>query len=472
MSIEPHGPSAPSPSPAPGWQRTLSRFEWLCLLLLTGELLTGMVLAYRQYSRPAPPPVDGSFADALTQAELQEQAASCRTAKDWKQLGTNYLAAGYFPEAEACLREASRRAPAEADYAFAHAFALERLGQIEAAIAAYEEALRRGHHRPADVHYYVGKNHLRLEQTEAAWKAFVNAGDLAAARYERALLAERRQAVDEARHLAEQLARDFPEAYQPAGLLHRLALLRGDIREAAIWADQFNYRPRPLPTPFDHEADWVFRTANGLGRDRLFRDAGRHYQLGQWDQTEQLLRQAQQTVWTPEVADRLADTLFLQGRQAEAQQVLMEILERSGPSWEVLWRIGQIEAGRGRLEEALRYWERAREWATGPLAAELYRDLSEAYQRLQHSERSRQCLGRAHLLQGIQQLDQGQWANAAAELEQAVRLAPELADAWFFLGEARRCNHQEAEARRAYQECLQRQPHHGRATEALAHLNR
>ncbi|MCS7022574.1 MAG: tetratricopeptide repeat protein [Gemmataceae bacterium] len=441
--------------------------ERLGLFVLIAELVGVGAWLVWQWSGRAPPEFDGTFVDAQTQAELRNQSASCRKAADWAQLASHFLASGYFPQAEVCFRQARQREPGQADFALWHAFALERLGEIEAALEVYGQALHWGHPRRADVHYYIGKNFLRLEQPEAARRAFVEADDLPAARYELAMLAAREGRAEEARRLAAQLAQEFPTTYPPAGLLHRLAVLQGDAVTAAYWADQFNYRPRPLPSPFDQEADWIFRLANSLGRDRLFRDAGRHYQAGEWEQAERLLRQAQQLVWTPEVADRLADVLFVQGRYAAAAELLREILERDGPSWELLWRLGQAQASLGRTAEAGQLWQRAQRWATGPLAAELYQDLSQWYQAQGQMQQAQWFRGRAHLTRGIHLLDQGQTATALSELEQAVRQVPELADAWFFLGETYRQTGRPAEAQQAYQQCLRYRPHHGRAADAL-----
>ncbi|MCX8139755.1 MAG: tetratricopeptide repeat protein [Gemmataceae bacterium] len=459
----------------------LARLERLGTLLLLLELAAAALVLYRRQVQPPPPVPDLAALEPLTRTELEAQIARCRfgtrwwnllswrDAAAWQQLGEQYLALGYFPEAEACLRQALTWDRHQADAAFRHAFALERLGRIDEAIAGYEEALRRGHKRRADIHYSIGKNHLRAERREAAQAAFQAAGDLAAARYELALLAAEAGQGEQARTLAEQLAQEHPQAYHPAALLHRLAVWQNDRAAAGRWADAFEARPHPLPSPFDTEFDWVVRTANSLGRDRRFRDAGRLYHAGQLAEAERLLRQTLEAAWSPEAADRLADTLALQRRLAEAREVLQDMLARDGPTWELLWRLGQAEADLGRRAEAEAYWQRAVTLATGPAAAELYRDLSQWYQASQ-PQRARHYQARAALAEGIGQLDQGQAAAALRFLEDAVKADPELAPAWFFLGQARRRLGQTAAARQAYEQCLRLQPHHGRAAAALALL--
>lgn len=270
----------------------LRRLEHLGTFLLLLELVAGALFISHRQLQPGPPLPDLSGLDPLTQAEVEAQITRCRLgarwwnplswrdASAWHQLGEQYLALGYFPEAEACLRQGVTWDRYQAELAFRHAFALERLGRIEAAIRAYEDAQRRGHSRGADIHYYLGKNHLRAEHREAAQAAFQAAGDLAAARYELALLAAEVGQWERAQTLAEQLAQEHPQAYHPAGLLHRLAIWQNDRLAARRWADAFEARPWPLPSPFDREFEWVFRTANSLGRDARFRDAGRQYHAG------------------------------------------------------------------------------------------------------------------------------------------------------------------------------------------------
>ena len=156
------------------------------------EWAVGGFVAFRRLGREVTAPVpDLTATDPLTGDELRAKAALCRTPEQWADLGEVYLVTGFFPEAEACLREAAARAPATADVAFKHAFALERLGRLEEANADYEAAVRRNHLRAADCWYYVGKNHLRREQAGAAAAAFERAAALPGARYELALLQAR-----------------------------------------------------------------------------------------------------------------------------------------------------------------------------------------------------------------------------------------------------------------------------------------
>jgi tetratricopeptide (TPR) repeat protein len=449
----------------------VTRAQWLLIGVVVAELVAGGYLAVWRLGRPIPPVPNLSAADPVAAEEIRALAARCRTVDEWAGLGEVYLATGFFPEGEACLREASSLDPARADLAFKHAFALERLGKLEEANARYEAAVGRNHPRAADCWYYIGRNHLRMEQTGPATAAFERAGSLPAARYERALLNARGERVAEAEAEARRLADEFPAAYHPVSLGYRLALARNDRSAADRLADQFARRPSPLPSPFDTEVAWIFGVANGVGRDRLFRDAGREVQAGRAAAAEAKLRSALAAGWNPDIADKLADVLFVLGRPREAAEVLAEAVAQGGPSFALLWRLGQAYDALGQPARALELWERAARVATGPAAQGIWQDLAARYDRIGDRDRAKVFHARAHLAAGMDELDAGRLGDAVQALTQAVESDPQLAHAWYYLGEAHRANERPADARAAYERCLQIDPDHGRARRALKLLD-
>jgi tetratricopeptide (TPR) repeat protein len=432
------------------------------------EWAIGGLVAYRRLSREVPAPVpDLTAVDPVTADDIRAKVASCRTPEQWAALGEVYLATGFFPEAEACLRDAASLAPANADFVFRHAYALERLGRPEEAIADYEAAVRLNHPRAADCWYYVGKNHLRREQAGPAAAAFERARALPAARYELALLQAQAGQLAQADAEARRLSEEFPAAYDPVSLRYRLALARNDLPAADVLADQFARRPQPLHSPFYTEVDWVTRTANGVGRSRRYHDAEREMQAGRVANAEVGLRKLLAVGWAPEVADRLAEVLFAVGRQREASEVLAEAVARGGPSFGRLWLLGQAYDATAQPARALETWERAARLATGPWAEGLWRDLAGRYDRTGDRDKARAFLARAHLAAGMNRLHAGAPGDAVPALRRAVEADPRLAHAWYALGEAHRAGRQPADARAAYERCLAIDPDHGRARRAL-----
>ncbi|MBN9523225.1 tetratricopeptide repeat protein [bacterium] len=442
----------------------MTRAQKLLAAVIAVELIGGAVILVPRAGRVAPPAVDLADTDPATAADLRAIAPS-----DFAKLGGAYLAAGFYPEAEACYRHAAEREPA-AEAIFKHGFALERLGRVEEANGRYREAIDTRHRRAADLWYYIGRNHLRLEQPNEAATAFARAGSLPAARFEEALAAARAGKDRDADAAAERLAADLPEVYPPAALRHRLAVLRGDSRAAAVRADEFARRPRPLPTPWDAEVEWVFGTAAGLGQERLFRDAGRLAQEQRFDAAEARLREALAAGWAPEVADRLAEVAFVLGRREEAERVLTDAVARGGPSAMLLWRLGQAHAALGRPGDALAAWERASRLAAGPVAEGVYRDLADGYAKAGDGEKAKRAAARADLAAGLAELTAGRPAEAAGVLARATEADPQLAHAWYALGESHRRAGRPADARAAYDRCLGIDPDHGRALRGRALL--
>ncbi len=427
-------------------------------LAIAAELLVGGWLVWRHVHALHPPVPDPSAVDAVTAAEFRDLAAAATTADGWGNLGEAYLATGFYPEAAACLTRAAALDPT-ADRHFKHAFALERLGLLEDANAEYRAAAAANHPRAKDCWYYVGRNHLRLENAAAAAEAFAKAQPLPGARFELARLAGQADAE------AGRLATEFPTAYPPVALRLRLAVLRNENTTAL--ADAFARRPRPLPTPFDAEVDWVMGRASGVGHARLFRDAGRDLQAGRAAAAEEKLRAALAARWDPEVADKLADVRFAQGDRAEALRILTEVVDRGGPTAQSLWRRGQAEEAGGQLQQAVATWERAAALASGPGGRDLLQDLAAAHERLGDKEKAKRYPARAHLAAGIAAVDAGRWDEATTALGHATEADPASANAWFELAEAHRLAGRPADARAAYERCLKLNPDHGRAARAV-----
>lgn len=443
----------------------------LLLVVIVAELAVGGYLVGRRLGQATPPVPDLAAVDPIAAEEIRGLAAGCRTADQWGRLGEVYLAIGLFPEAEACLREASARDPAGADLALRHGFALERLGKLAEANARYEAAAALGRTRAADCWYYIGKNHLRLEREGSAAAAFARAGSLPGARFEAALLDVRAGRRTKAEAEARRLADEFPNAYPPVSLLYRLALARGDRAAAARLADEFGRRPKPLPTPFDTEVDWVLGVANRVGQSRLFNEAREEMQAGRVEAAEAKLRSALAAGWNPDIADKLAEVVFVGGRPAEAARILDDAATRGRPTWELLWRLGQAHDALGQPGRALDLWKRAAGIATGPGARGLWEDLAARYDRLKDPKQAKVYRARAFMAAGRDALDAGRFEEATQSLTRAVAEDPQRVHARYLLGEAHRLNGRSADARAAYKECLRINPDHGRARRALELAN-
>ena len=246
----------------------MTRTHWLLAGLVAVEVGVGGYLAAGRLGRHTPPPIDPRFIDPIAAEDIRGSAADCRTPGQWLKLGEIYLAVGYFPEAEACFRQAAALDPTDADLAYRHGFALERLGLAGEANGRYERAVGLGHPRPADCWYNVGRNNLRLGRDGPARDAFGRAGNLPAARFEAAILLARADQAADAGAEARRLADEFPSATQPVSLLYRLARIGNEGPAADPLADHFFKRTKRLPSPFVTDAERVQEDVKRIGRRR------------------------------------------------------------------------------------------------------------------------------------------------------------------------------------------------------------
>jgi predicted Zn-dependent protease len=97
------------------------------------------------------------------------------------------------------------------------------------------------------------------------------------------------------------------------------------------------------------------------------------------------------------------------------------------------------------------------------------RRLAQTYR--QQPEVEQEHLAKMLLATGIDACEEGDPENTAAAMTESLKLEPEQSMAWYFLGEARRVQGKDGPAREAYQHCLEIDPDHGRAREALAVLD-
>lgn len=442
----------------------------ILLAVVLFEIVIGSVLVHQYRNSQAAPLPNLALFDAVTAEEFRNLARSAQTASDWAKLAEVYLATGCYPESEACWKRATELEPATSDYHFKHAFTLERLGLIAEANSAYETAIGKKFSRASDAWYYIGRNHLRLENASAARDAFTKAGALPGARWELALLDAREGRREDAETVAEKLAMEFPQSYPPIALQIRLAIDAKNFQAIGELSDRFSRRARPLPTPFDTEVDWVLGRANGVGHDRLFRDAGRDMQAGKIDGVETKLREALQSRWDPEVADKMAEVAFVRNRREDALKILNEVIERGGPTAFGLWRRGQAELALAQTENALATWERAANLASGPNGRDLFQDLAMLYERMGKPAQAQSARARCALAAGIWLLETGRLGEAREQFLKATQEDPKSAAAWYELAETERRAGQVADSRTAYERCLKLDPNFGRAKRAQALL--
>jgi Flp pilus assembly protein TadD len=173
----------------------------------------------------------------------------------------------------------------------------------------------------------------------------------------------------------------------------------------------------------------------------------------------------------PATEELQAMVTFSRNRPDQAARVLEQIIRQHGPTvvhWELL---GDTYDAMNLRNKARQAWLRATELAFGPACRTVHEKLATAYEAtkdtaLANRQRAREALGG-----GILDLREANPAGAKVAFEKCAQLDPEFAWGWFYLGEATRQLGDTAAARLAYNRCLELQPHHGRAADALTALD-
>ena len=440
----------------------------LLAFVVVVELVVGATLVLGRWQQAVPPVPDLSLVDSLAAEQLAEQARACHTPADWRALGEACMAVGYFPEAEACHRVAAEREPANPTFVYEWAFALERLGRTADAAEQFGRAADLGHPRPADCRYNVARCRLREEDVAAARAAFEDARTVPMARYELARLSYREGDIDGARRELDPLLAEFPHAIQPAVLRHRIAHQQGDDRLAFQFADLADRARGRLPNPFDADSERLIAAHKKIGVKARWAEVETLVQKGELDLAVPIITQAAEVQWHPAGADVMAEVLLRSGDSHGALEQFQVIESRTGPAFPHLARLGDTLAEIGKNEAARAAWTRA--VAIGSLleSKDVHYKLAESYRKAGDQQKADKHMVQALIAAGVEQQRRGAVNDARGLFREALLVDPKSAAAWFRLGELARQTGQQSEAVRAYEECLARDPNHGRAAAALA----
>jgi tetratricopeptide (TPR) repeat protein len=451
----------------------MTRLQWLLACVIVVELAVGAYFVAGRLREKTPHTADLTIFDPITAEQLRGLDRACRaTGKpaDWAKLGEAYLAYGYFPESAACYGVAQDLAPSDADLAFKHGFALERLGLTGEANACYRRAIELAHPRSSDCWYYIGRNYLREEADAQARPAFERAKELPAARYELAKMEARLSGYREVPAALEQLLAEYPDRVEPNQLRCRIETLRGRPHEAAVYSERTTWARQRIPVPFDIDSKWALDVFGRMGSAQLAKTAERQLAAGARLEAARNLHAAIATDWAPHLADQLAELAFQEDRLDEALRLLQEILERDGPSAHILWRIGDAYEALKQPEKARAVWERAAAMGTGWDLKDLHFKLATSYEQAGDKERAAHHMARAYLKAGIREFWTGDLNDARVAFAKATEIEPNLAPAWYYLGEVGRLTNRPADARPAYERCLALDPGHGGALRGRALL--
>lgn len=449
-----------------------SRLRGALWALLGVEFLLGIAAIGWRMSRPAPPAANLSRLPAATAADLrrlQQRVATDRPAA-WTELGEAFLAYGYFPEAEACLRRAAMQAPRSFAAVYAHAWSLDRLCRLPEAEAQFQAAaaLTAGE-TAGNCWYHIGLNHLRRDDVPQAEQAFVQAGDrYAPAVYALARLHVRSGNNPAALVLIEKLRRDVPLDIATEMLAAQVFReLKNPV--AAVRAAERAERSQRQLKLSDH-LDYLQPIRSRYGLMARYESVQPLMKHGRMQQAAQAFRSAlngDAPEFTEGMFERGAHLSLMAGQPEAAFELLTRLQQRSSLSPPARHLFGDVLASMGRVEEAVQAWESANRLLPDPLS---YRSLADARSQAGQAVSAERDLASSALFKGIESYRANELETAIRELEQARQVLKDDPRPSYYLGETWLGLSQLENARAAWRHCVELDPDHGRALERLEQL--
>ncbi len=439
-----------------------------CELLVAIGLVGWWVASDSEASAPEPPRPNLTFLDSVTVQEIRNRqedvtANGADGADDWRALAEIYVLYGFFAEADICCQRAAELDP-EAFWTYLWwGTALSRIGDTSASTEKFRAGIPYAEDALADVcRYCIGLNLLREENSQEAEEAFRTAEGYAPADYELAKLLVRSDRSQEAVPILDGLIASHPQTQKYHQMRSRAAQRLGDLEAANDFQNRADRATQVLPS--DELTGFLEQQIGNHGLDVWIQQGKDLYASGSLDAAASRLRQVLEVEWRPEAADLLVQAELQLGHPEAALPILNEAVRRSGTTPQRLVALGDVHHRLGHESQAKDSWQ----WATElRLDRAAHERLAALFEQTGDEREAARHEGLAQLAAGIFAERAGQLDSAVDMLQQAVTIAPELAHAWYHLGECYRLLDQSEPADRAYRQCLTLDPYHGRAKRGL-----
>lgn len=451
--------------------KNVARLLWIAVAI---ELLAAGLLAFRWWSEPQPPRPDLSHfhpATAGALRALEQQVVDTGKADDWLELGKAYLRFGLFPEAEYCCAQAIRVDAGSFAAYYWRAVAFNQLGESERAIETFRLALPLAENEsqmsnPAKRCWYgIGRNYLRQEKGKQAEEAFRKGGDFAPTQLQLARLFLQTNRQTEAAAILSKLiarSRDDSVYYQ---LRARARERLGD--DAGAFDDRMRVERASGRVRTDAIIEQLQNLPDAIGLYAELRECDR---LRQTDPATAVtrLRALLADGWRSETVELLIEAEMRIGNAQQAIELLRKREKREGTTALLLARMA---VANDMLRKGDRAFELRKRAVLLKPTASTYSALKRNYE--QRGDFALARLQRAYELtsRGVSQYRKNKPADAVSYLKQAVDLQPDIADAWYYLGECQRVLGDKNAAVNALQKCLEVNPNHGRALMVLQYLS-
>lgn len=450
----------------------------ILLVVVVGELVAGGLLLARRTWRTVPQLPNVELNDPLIMPQLRElaRAAEFGYSEDWNRLGEALLSKGFYSHAEQAFREALRSDSQDFRAQFGLAFSLDRTGRIPESSVEYRKLLQLdassadqlGLQR--DAQYALGRNALREQKPDEAERIFRQLSNDPPADYQVAKLLIRSGSAEQAVSLIEKNLAWMPDSLE-FHFLNQRALEQLQQPRAAFEAGSMVDRStRRIWLNFNmgYLAPLNERTGIGPILGELGEVAGGD-NLARIEEVGQRIKTLLQD--SPVFVEKEVDAQLLEVavRREQPDRVLerLEKIRAAGREDAVtLEAEGDAWAMQGESDEAAKSWTRA---LTLTPSIRLHRKLANHFAERNRIQRDWH-LGRAALLNGMEEYRGNRLGAAISRLRKAARFSPQDPVPWFYLGEAYLHLGESDDAQDAYQRCLELDPGHGRAEAKLNFL--
>jgi tetratricopeptide (TPR) repeat protein len=215
---------------------------------------------------------------------------------------------------------------------------------------------------------------------------------------------------------------------------------------------------------------WLERVHDNMGLAKELKTAMATYQQGNMAAAIPALQEIYRQNGDLIAAGLLAEAEERRGHSAGAIRILEQAIEQIGPVPHLLIILGETQAAAGHPDLAQKAWKRVTQRAIGDQVKDAYHLLAVAEEKAGNKAAARHNHALAYLAAGHEAFWRAQATEAKFGFEKAIEYDPNLAAAWFYLGEMSRLQQQPEAARKAYQRCLSIDPNIGRAITGMSLL--
>lgn len=398
-----------------------------------------------------------------------EAKTDVKNADEWLALAAVYRAFALLPAAESCYRRAEKIRVLTPNEQLAKAVTLSRMGRTAEARKILEDVRERDPSLKLACTSLLAKDRLR-EREPAAAEQYLSelTGDLPSS------IALCRLWIREGKpEMAWEHLQPLVQEFRDELRLHQMAswALRdlGDAAQAEVARQLAAYCRDGTPrSDFSQIEDTTVRARFGSGAKRA--NAQEWLAKGETEKGVEALIEVFRATGDHAAALQAAQLAFSANRFDETGAILAEADRLVGPSAESQLLLGQMALGRGDASAAVEAWKRGLELRANRdrmTNVALLRSLMTQCQQAGEESEAARFRGLISFEMAKLALEQGDWQNAYQQFTVASRQLPDHGPSWYHLGELFRRNGNVEQAMEAYRTCLQADPNHGRAGQAL-----